>query len=82
MAITVTEFKDSALIVVVVDVVSFVKLVRRLADGRAKNETYVFGVIIVSQNVLPVMRSQRDGIIINIGSLSGWYVTTSSDCCK
>jgi NAD(P)-dependent dehydrogenase (short-subunit alcohol dehydrogenase family) len=34
-------------------------------------ETNVFGVIRVSQNVLPIMRSQRYGIIINISSISG-----------
>ena len=42
-----------------------------IEEIKRQYETNVFGVIRVSQNVLPIMRSQRDGIIINISSLSG-----------
>ena len=42
-----------------------------MEEIKRQYETNVFGVIRVSQNVLPIMRSQRDGIIINISSVSG-----------
>jgi short-subunit dehydrogenase len=42
-----------------------------MKEIKRQYETNVFGVIRVSQNVLPIMRSQKDGIIINISSLSG-----------
>ncbi len=42
-----------------------------MKEIKRQYETNVFGVIRVSQNVLPIMRSQRDGIIINISSVSG-----------
>jgi NAD(P)-dependent dehydrogenase (short-subunit alcohol dehydrogenase family) len=42
-----------------------------MEEVKRQYETNVFGAIRVSQNVLPIMRSQRDGIIINISSISG-----------
>ncbi len=42
-----------------------------MEEIKRQYETNVFGVIRVSQNVLPIMRSQNDGIIINISSVSG-----------
>jgi NAD(P)-dependent dehydrogenase (short-subunit alcohol dehydrogenase family) len=42
-----------------------------MKEIKRQYETNVFGVIRVSQNVLPIMRSQRDGIIISISSVSG-----------
>jgi NAD(P)-dependent dehydrogenase (short-subunit alcohol dehydrogenase family) len=42
-----------------------------MEEIKRQYETNVFGVIRVSQIVLLIMRSQRDGIIINISSISG-----------
>ncbi len=42
-----------------------------MEEIKRQNETNFYDVIRVSQNVLPIMRSQRDGIIINISSVSG-----------
>ena len=42
-----------------------------MEEIKRQYETNVFGVIRVSQNVLPIMRSQRYGLIINISSISG-----------
>jgi NAD(P)-dependent dehydrogenase (short-subunit alcohol dehydrogenase family) len=42
-----------------------------MEEIKRQYETNVFGVIRVSQNVLPIMRAQRYGIIINISSISG-----------
>jgi short-subunit dehydrogenase len=42
-----------------------------LSEIKNQFETNVFGVIRVTQNVLPIMRSQNNGIIINISSISG-----------
>ena len=41
-----------------------------MEEIKRQYETNVFGVIRVLQNVLPIMRSQRDGIIVNISSVS------------
>ena len=42
-----------------------------MEEIKRQYETNVFGVIRVSQNVLPIMRYQRYGLIINISSISG-----------
>lgn len=52
-----------------------------LDDARSQLETNVFGLAAMTQLVLPAMREQRGGAIINIGSvagrfgsaLGGWY---------
>ncbi len=43
-----------------------------LADARAVFETNFFGVVRMVDNVLPHMRAQRDGRIINVGSAAAW----------
>lgn len=39
---------------------------------RALYETNVFGLMRVTRAVLPVLRRQRDGCIVNVTSLNGW----------
>lgn len=43
-----------------------------LDDARAVFETNFFGVVRVTDAVLPTMRRRRQGRIINVGSLAGW----------
>jgi short-subunit dehydrogenase len=43
-----------------------------IEDARAQLETNFFGVVRVSQMVLPSMRRKRRGLIVNIGSLAGF----------
>ena len=51
-----------------------------MEEIKRQYETNVFGVIRVSQNVLPIMRSQRDGIIINISPCQAWQEFLLSQC--
>jgi NADP-dependent 3-hydroxy acid dehydrogenase YdfG len=44
-----------------------------MADVRAQFETNVFGLVRLTQLVLPGMRAARHGVVINIGSMGGRF---------
>ncbi|WP_318677906.1 oxidoreductase [Treponema sp.] len=49
-----------------------------IADARNQFEVNVFGLISLTQKVLPSMRNQRSGKIINISSMAGRFATPFS----
>jgi NAD(P)-dependent dehydrogenase (short-subunit alcohol dehydrogenase family) len=44
-----------------------------LAEAQRQMDTNFFGVLRVCREVLPVMRGQRDGLIVNVSSLGGLF---------
>src|SRR5207253_9961389 len=50
-----------------------------MSEIKAQYETNVFGLIRVTQEVLPIMREQKSGIIVNISSIGGKMAIRSEE---